>query len=57
MRCMQELAKLHDMECIVLTVFTNNEKALRFYENCGFILDETDPQNEDYKILSKATTK
>jgi len=54
---MEELAKINDMEFIVLTVFTNNEKALRFYENCGFIVDETDPENDDYKILSKATTK
>ena len=57
MRCMEELATIHDMKCIVLTALTNNEKAMRFYENCGFILDETDPQADEYKILSKATTK
>ncbi|KAL7026987.1 hypothetical protein ACKWTF_005257 [Chironomus riparius] len=57
MRCMEELAKIHDMECIVLTALANNEEAMRFYENCGFILDKTDPQVKDYKILSKATTK
>lgn len=53
---MEELAKLNDMEFIVLTALTNNEKAMKFYENCGFILDETDPQVDEYKILSKATS-
>jgi len=38
---------------LVLTVFTSNSSALKFYERLGFVDDDTSPGEGSYKILSK----
>ena len=57
-------AALPTTQKIMLTCFTSNEKAVRFYEKVGFSKDEFSPQPKilrngskkelDYVILSKA---
>lgn len=39
---------------IVLTVLRNNEKAFRFYEKRGYVIDKTSPKSACYRILSKS---
>lgn len=55
LKCMEELANTFNMDFIVLTALNSNVRAMKFYEKCGFTLDETDPERNEYKILSKAT--
>jgi len=54
MKCLEKLAKLWQMERVVLTVLTNNDGALRFYKRLGYTVDETSPDDEpSYQIFSK----
>ena len=54
MKCLEKLAKVWQMERIVLTVLTNNDGALRFYKRLGYTVDETSPDDEpSYQIFSK----
>ncbi|POM67026.1 N-acetyltransferase [Phytophthora palmivora] len=54
------VARKHEMELMVLTVFKHNTGAMRFYrERLGFEIDETSPSacgddSQDYEILSKS---
>ncbi|KAJ7169952.1 acyl-CoA N-acyltransferase [Mycena filopes] len=57
---MTHLAKIgkdFKLDKILLTVFKANTRALKFYKNFGFKIDETSPEEgdeEDYEILSKS---
>lgn len=57
MKALESLAKVWELERVVLTLLTNNEGATRFYKNrLGYFLDEMSPdKNEEtaYEILSK----
>lgn len=54
MTCLEKMAKVWQMDRVVLTVLTNNEGAMRFYKRLGYTIDETNPADEtDYVILSK----
>lgn len=57
MKALEKLAKIFNMEFVVLTLLTNNEGATRFYKRLGYELDEMSPSKEDeknYEILSKS---
>lgn len=53
----EKIATDADVSHVVLTSFKANKDAMRFYENRGYQIDETDPENfnepVDYKILSR----
>ena len=54
MKCLEKLANVWQMERVVLTVLTNNDGALRFYNRLGYTVDETSPDDEpSYQIFSK----
>lgn len=54
MTCLEKMAKVWQMDRVVLTDITNNEGALRFYKRLGYTIDETSPTDEtDYVIMSK----
>lgn len=54
MKCLEKLAKVWQMERVVLTVLSNNDGALRFYNRLGYTVDETNPNDEPaYQIFSK----
>lgn len=57
MKTLESLAKVWEMDRVVLTLLTNNEGASRFYKNrLGYLLDETSPDKSEetsYEILSK----
>lgn len=54
MKCLERLAKVWDMERVVLTLLTNNPGARKFYERHGYMRDDTSPDDEkDYEIMSK----
>lgn len=54
MKCLEKLAKIWQMERVVLTVLTNNDGAMRFYKRLAYSIDETNPNDEtDYVIMSK----
>lgn len=57
MKTLESLAKVWEMDRVVLTLLTNNEGASRFYKNrLGYILDDTTPDKSEvtaYEILSK----
>jgi N-alpha-acetyltransferase 40 len=57
MKTLEKLAKIWEMERVVLTLLINNEKASRFYkEKLGYTIDDTSPDKSDepaYEILSK----
>lgn len=43
---------------IICTVLRKNVDAVRFYtKKCGFVIDETSPENEPYIVLSTNTSK
>lgn len=64
MRIVERFGRIAKMEKTMLTVFTSNEGAERFYKRHGYIMDEYSPQprllrggkvkRPDYLILSKA---
>ncbi|TPP67257.1 N-alpha-acetyltransferase 40 NatD catalytic subunit [Fasciola gigantica] len=62
MNILSLIAKNSKMTSIMLTVFKFNERALRFFQNLGFVKDESDPSNfegnpkMDYLIMSKRIT-
>jgi ribosomal protein S18 acetylase RimI-like enzyme len=48
------MAKVWQLERVVLTVLCNNDGALRFYKRLGFSVDDTNPSDESaYAIYSK----
>ncbi|OON15789.1 acetyltransferase, GNAT family [Opisthorchis viverrini] len=53
------VARAHRMERLLLTVFKDNKRALKFFHTLGFKTDESDPSQfkdnppVDYQILSK----
>ena len=59
----EDIGRRVGLEKIMLTVFKSNTKAMRFYERCGFGVDEYSPEprrlrngtvkEPDYLILSK----
>jgi ribosomal protein S18 acetylase RimI-like enzyme len=54
MQCLEKMAKVWQMERVVLTVLTNNDGAMRFYQRLNYVTDEMNPDDEkDYRILSK----
>lgn len=54
MMCLEKLAKVWQLERVVLTILTNNEGALRFYKRLGYSIDETNPDDEkSYVIYGK----
>ena len=54
MRCLEKMAKVWQMERVVLTVLSNNEGALRFYNRLAYKIDDTNPSDEpSYAIYSK----
>lgn len=57
MKALETLAKVYELERVVLTLLTNNEGAVRFYKNrLGYMLDEMSPDKSEetaYEILSK----
>ena len=54
MTCLEKMAKVWQMDRVVLTVLTKNEGALRFYKRLAYTIDETNPTDEtDYVIMSK----
>ena len=56
MKALESLAKVWEMERVVLTLLTNNDGAKRFYNRIGYSLDEMSPDKSDetaYEIHSK----
>lgn len=56
MKCLEKLAKIFNLERVVLTLLTNNEGAARFYNRLGYKLDEMSPSKDEetaYEIHSK----
>lgn len=54
MKCLERLAKVWDMERVVLTLLTNNPGAKTFYARHGYSKDDTSPDDEPaYEIVSK----
>lgn len=57
MKTLESLAKVWEMDRVVLTLLCNNEGASRFYKNrMGYVLDDTTPSKSEetaYEILSK----
>lgn len=48
------MAKHYNMEKLILTVLSNNEDGIKFFNSMGFITDDTSPDKPtDYAILSK----
>nr|CAG4645980.1 EOG090X0MNC [Lynceus sp. MCZ IZ 141354] len=50
---LESMAVNADIPLVVLTVFKHNEDAIAFFHSCGYLLDETNPDDKDYTILSK----
>lgn len=56
MKSLESLAKVWEMERVVLTLLMNNSGARRFYNRLGYTLDDTSPDKSDetdYEIHSK----
>lgn len=54
MKCLERMAKVWQMDRVVLTVLSNNDGAMRFYQRLNYSIDETNPNHEtDYVIMSK----
>lgn len=50
------MAKLYEMEKLILTILTNNTESKEFFQKFGLNLDDTSPdksENSGYEILSK----
>jgi len=50
---LERIVQSFNLAKLVLTVFTSNSSALKFYERLGFVDDDTSPGEGSYKILSK----
>lgn len=51
---LERMAKHYNMEKLILTVLSNNEDGIKFFNNVGFVTDDTSPSPPtDYSILSK----
>ncbi|EAU93039.2 hypothetical protein CC1G_06759 [Coprinopsis cinerea okayama7 len=59
MGCLESVAEAYGMDKVMLTNLAN-EKAFRFYMQCGFKVDESSPslygEEVDYEILSKVVS-
>lgn len=53
MGIVEVIAAKEEMSKALLTVFKANHAAMRFYEDLGYAIDDTSPNNEDYVILSR----
>ena len=54
MALLEQIAKAHEMEKVMLTVFKSNASAMEFYkQKLGYVVDHNSPNHEDYEILSK----
>ena len=54
MNLLEQIAKAHEMDKVMLTVFKSNKSAMEFYKHkLGYVVDENSPKHEDYEILSK----
>lgn len=47
------IGRLYDFDCVMLTCFKHNDRAMKFYLKCGFEKDEFSPDDKSYLILSK----
>lgn len=57
MHALEKIARHHEMEKLILTVLTNNENGLVFFNGLGFTTDDTSPDAKEatgYAILSKS---
>lgn len=51
---LERMAKHYNMEKLILTVLSNNEDGIKFFNDMGFTTDDTSPSPPtDYAILSK----
>lgn len=51
---LERMAKHYNMEKLILTVLSNNEDGIKFFNSMGFTTDDTSPSAPtDYAILSK----
>jgi len=51
---LERMARHYQMEKLILTVLSNNEDGIKFFNSMGFVTDDTSPsQPTDYEILSK----
>lgn len=51
---LERMAKHYEMEKLILTVLSNNEDGIKFFNSMGFKPDDTTPDApSDYAILSK----
>lgn len=50
--CLIKLANGWHMRKVMLTVFSENQRAIRFYQREGFTEDEISPDDEKYIIMS-----
>lgn len=56
MTALERMAKMYEMEKIILTVLLNNSDGLTFFKSLGFGKDDSSPdahENTGYEILSK----
>ncbi|XP_037028284.1 N-alpha-acetyltransferase 40 [Bradysia coprophila] len=52
---LERMAKQYGMEKLILTVLSNNEDGIKFFNSMGFTTDDTSPDAPtDYSILSKS---
>jgi N-alpha-acetyltransferase 40 len=54
MRIVEAIAAKEEMSKTVLTVFRTNQGAMRFYRKLGYAIDDSNPSDADYDILSRA---
>lgn len=56
MTALEKMAKLYEMEKLILTVLTNNDDGITFFKSLGFSKDDSSPdatESTGYEILSK----
>lgn len=54
LQTLEEVAKAWQMEKVVLTALTNNERSVNFYKKSKYTIDESNPDDDSsYVILSK----
>lgn len=56
MTALEKMAKLYEMEKLILTVLDNNTDSIEFFRRLGFVTDDSSPDKSEksgYEILSK----
>lgn len=56
MTALERMAKMYEMEKLILTVLSNNSDGITFFKSLGFSRDDSSPdasENTGYDILSK----